>query len=89
RDYIASQGYGENFGHGLGHSVGLEIHEYPACNKTCKEILAPGMIMTVEPGVYIPGRLGVRLEDMVVITESGYNNLADMPILPEFHTDFL
>jgi Xaa-Pro aminopeptidase len=89
RDYITAKGYGENFGHGLGHSVGLEIHEYPACNKTCKEILAPGMIMTVEPGIYIPGKIGVRLEDMVVITENGYENLADMPILPEFQAVFL
>jgi Xaa-Pro aminopeptidase len=89
RDFIAANGYGENFGHGLGHSVGLEIHEYPAFNKTCKEILSPGMIMTVEPGIYIAGEIGVRLEDMVVITENGYENLADMPILPEFQTAFL
>jgi Xaa-Pro aminopeptidase len=89
RDHISANGYGENFGHGLGHSVGLEIHEYPAFNKTCKEILAPGMIMTVEPGIYIPGKIGVRLEDMVVITENGYENLANMPILLEFKTVFL
>ncbi|MDR0987584.1 MAG: Xaa-Pro peptidase family protein [Ruminococcus sp.] len=89
RDYITSKGYGDNFGHGLGHSVGLEIHEYPACKKLCKELLAPGMIMTIEPGIYIPGKLGVRLEDMVVITESGYENLADMPILPQFQANFL
>ncbi|MDR0904322.1 MAG: Xaa-Pro peptidase family protein [Ruminococcus sp.] len=89
RDYITAKGYGENFGHGLGHSVGLEIHEYPACNKTCKELLKPGLIMTIEPGIYIPGKLGVRLEDMVVITENGYENLADMPILPEFQARFL
>jgi Xaa-Pro aminopeptidase len=89
RDYISSKGYGENFGHGLGHSVGLEIHEYPAFNRSCKEVLAPGMIMTVEPGIYLPGKFGVRLEDMVVITESGYENLASMSILPEINVKFL
>ncbi|MDR0943416.1 MAG: aminopeptidase P family protein [Ruminococcus sp.] len=89
RDYITSKGYGDCFGHGLGHSVGLEIHEYPAFNKTCEELLTPGMIMTVEPGIYIPGKFGVRLEDMVVITESGYDNLASMSIMPEFTVKFL
>jgi Xaa-Pro aminopeptidase len=89
RDYITSKGYGENFGHGLGHSVGLEIHEYPSFNKLCAEPLAPGMIMTVEPGIYIPGKIGVRLEDMVVITETGYTNLASMSILPEISVKFL
>jgi Xaa-Pro aminopeptidase len=80
RDYITEKGYGECFGHGLGHSVGLEIHEYPACNKSCREKLLPGMIMTVEPGIYLPGRFGVRIEDMVVITDTGYENLAKTPI---------
>jgi Xaa-Pro aminopeptidase len=89
RDYIASKGYGENFGHGLGHSVGLEIHEYPSFNKLCTEPLAPGMIMTVEPGIYIPRKIGVRIEDMVVITETGYRNLSSMSILPETTVKFL
>lgn len=76
RDIITDAGYGEYFGHGLGHSVGLEIHESPACNTRDKTILQPNMIMTVEPGVYLPGFGGVRIEDMVVITESGYKNFA-------------
>jgi Xaa-Pro aminopeptidase len=89
RDYITNKGYGERFGHGLGHSVGLEIHEYPACNKSCTEILAPGMIMTVEPGIYIPGKFGVRIEDMVVVTEKGCENLVNMPNEAQFQTHFL
>lgn len=76
RDIITDAGYGDYFGHGLGHSVGLEIHESPACNMRDTTILQPNMIMTVEPGVYLPGFGGVRIEDMVVITEHGYENLA-------------
>lgn len=76
RDIIADGGYGECFGHGLGHSVGLEIHESPACNMRDDTVLKPNMIMTVEPGIYLPGFGGVRIEDMVVITENGHENLA-------------
>jgi Xaa-Pro aminopeptidase len=76
RDIITDAGYGENFGHGLGHSVGLEIHESPACNMRDTTILEPDMIMTVEPGVYIPGFGGVRIEDMVIIKREGIENLS-------------
>ena len=72
-------GYGEYFGHGLGHSVGLEIHERPALSARDKTVLLPGMIETVEPGIYIPGFGGVRIEDMVTLTQSGIRNLTSSP----------
>lgn len=75
RNFIAENGYDGCFGHGLGHSVGIEIHEEPCFNTRCDEILKPGMIMTVEPGIYISDSFGVRIEDMVVITDNGYDNL--------------
>lgn len=67
------------FGHGLGHSLGLEIHEEPRFNPTDETILCPGMVITVEPGIYIPGAFGVRIEDMVLITEDGFENLTHYP----------
>ncbi|HIT66188.1 MAG TPA: aminopeptidase P family protein [Candidatus Merdisoma merdipullorum] len=79
RDVIEKAGYGEYFGHGLGHSVGLEIHERPALSARDKTVLLPGMIETVEPGIYIPGFGGVRIEDMVTLTQSGIRNLTSSP----------
>ncbi len=79
RDIIADAGYGAYFGHGLGHSVGLEIHESPACNTQDKTVLEPNMIMTIEPGIYIPGFGGVRIEDMIVITKEGIEILSHSP----------
>ncbi len=80
RGIIDRAGYGAFFGHGLGHGLGLEIHERPYFNDLETEtILEPGMVMTVEPGIYLPGVGGVRIEDDVVITESGVRVLSDRP----------
>ena len=79
RSYIESKGYGECFGHGLGHGVGLEVHEDPVINKRSKEILEAGMVFTVEPGIYIPGWGGIRIEDIVLVTKDGCNVLSHLP----------
>ncbi len=79
RDYIASKGYGDFFGHGLGHGVGLNIHEEPALNATSETMLEAGMVITIEPGIYLPGKWGVRIEDLCVITPKGYKNLTAAP----------
>lgn len=71
RDFLKANNFGEAFGHSLGHGVGLEIHEAPAVSRRDKTVLEPGMVVTIEPGVYLPGNLGVRIEDLVLITETG------------------
>lgn len=76
RDIIQEKGYGEYFGHGLGHGVGLEVHELPHVNSQGEALMEPGMIITIEPGVYIPDYGGVRIEDLVVVTENGYQVLS-------------
>ncbi len=79
RDIISSKGYGECFGHGLGHSVGLEIHESPCFNIRDNTLLKEGMVLTVEPGIYIEDKFGVRIEDMVYITDDSYENITGSP----------
>lgn len=79
RNHIAENGYKDCFGHGLGHSVGIDIHEFPAFNTRDLTVLKPGMVLTVEPGIYIPDKFGVRIEDMIVVTRDGCNNLTKSP----------
>ncbi len=75
RRVIEEAGYGDNFGHSLGHGVGLATHEAPSVGPNSSEILEPGMVFTIEPGIYVPGWGGVRLEEMVVLTEEGCQTL--------------
>lgn len=77
RDIITKYGYGEQFGHSTGHGLGMEVHESPRVSKLGDTVLQPGMVVTVEPGIYIPGFGGVRIEDDVVITENGVKRLTE------------
>lgn len=79
RDIIYGAGYEGCFGHGLGHGVGIEIHENPAFNTRCDKPLQVGTVMTVEPGIYIENKFGVRIEDMVYVTEQGCLNITNSP----------
>jgi Xaa-Pro aminopeptidase len=77
RDVIVKHGYGDYFGHGTGHGLGMEVHESPRLSKTEDTILTPGMVVTVEPGIYLPGFGGVRIEDDAVITDTGIKILTN------------
>ncbi|MDO5560712.1 MAG: aminopeptidase P family protein [Oscillospiraceae bacterium] len=79
RKYIDSHGYKGTFGHSLGHGVGYEIHEAPVVSQRCSDVLEEGMVITIEPGIYIPGTFGIRIEDMAYITNDSYENLTHVP----------
>jgi D-alanyl-D-alanine dipeptidase len=71
RAVIEEAGYGRYFIHRTGHGIGLEVHEFPDVSQTSEEVCTPGMVFSVEPGVYLPGRFGVRVEDLVAVTPEG------------------
>ena len=79
RDIIEEAGYGEYFVHGTGHGVGRLVHEAPTLNRKSEEILASYMPVTIEPGIYIPGKYGVRIEDLAIVTEFGIINTVNSP----------
>lgn len=79
RGFIDEAGYAGRFGHGTGHGVGLQVHEAPRIGPRSDETLAPGMVLTAEPGIYIPGSGGVRIEDMVVVTQEGHRVMTPAP----------
>ena len=79
RDIIVEAGYGEYFTHGIGHGIGLYIHEEPYFSQTSKEVIKTGMVLTDEPGIYIEGKYGVRIEDDILITDTGCELLTLAP----------
>lgn len=79
RDVIDEAGYKENFGHGLGHSLGLDVHEMPSLSSKCDTIIKAGMLFTVEPGIYLPGWGGIRIEDAYAVKEKGLTRMTNTP----------
>ena len=79
RKVITEAGYGEYFGHGYGHSLGLEVHESPSPNPSNSNPMPAGALCSAEPGIYLPGRFGVRIEDVTLITDDGVINITKSP----------
>ncbi len=79
RQYIADAGYGKYFGHGYGHSLGMEVHELPSCSPGGQTVMQVNMISSAEPGIYLPGKFGVRIEDVVIFQENGCENITASP----------
>jgi Xaa-Pro aminopeptidase len=79
RAVIDGAGRGEQFGHGLGHGVGLEVHESPRVSQRSQDVLVAGNVVTIEPGIYVPGELGIRIEDLVVVSDDGCEILTAIP----------
>jgi Xaa-Pro aminopeptidase len=82
RDVIVEAGFGEYFGHGIGHGVGLHVHEKPGASRLSEDTFEAGMSLTVEPGIYLPGEFGVRIEDLVIIGQDGIEILSNTPKRP-------
>jgi len=79
RDVISEAGFGENYGHGMGHGVGIDVHEAPRLAQTSSDTLEPGNVVTIEPGIYLPGVGGVRIEDLVIVRDGGVEVLSSFP----------
>ena len=79
RDIISQGGYGPNFTHRLGHFIGLETHDFGDVSSAAEDMAAPGNIFSIEPGIYLPGEMGVRIEDLALVTEDGVEILNHLP----------
>ncbi len=79
RKVIEDAGYGDYFGHGYGHSLGLEVHEAPNCSPSSETVMEAGVVSSAEPGIYLPGKFGVRIEDVVILTADGCENITKSP----------
>ena len=79
RKVITDAGYGTYFGHGYGHSLGMEVHEAPNCNPSGQTVMAENVVSSAEPGIYLPGKFGVRIEDVVIFKDGGCENITKSP----------